>query len=941
MIDLEKQYGTYEGITFYGDHLDDTIVYYLPDEVTLGEVENPSGDKHYAMDLMLFNNTEEVSYGDPKELEGSILTMDVVCTVEKKRYDNAFAKLKASVNLPDNVKAPVLPLWKDGKVDIIVLDKQMTQMEEDDGNGFVATIAGSTKPSLGTTDLKSIFNVRMDRNGSEIVYSALKGNKSSLAGVMYDLQYQALLPAADLRITANLSKCQETASHELGIGFTYTGELDVSLSANLSWLTKKMEENSSIKVELNLLTDSEEEREKIQKLKDEFMVKVWNELFTPIVSEDSDTTSQSAGDTSAETTGDSTKNNQIVLAMVSSSSKTNRRPVLKKGMRGDDVRDLQNQLKDLDYLEEKDVDGQFGSKTRKAVKAFQMANDLTVDGEVGEKTWAALDAAKKPSPVVSNPEPKPVLKNGSKGDEVRELQKKLKDLGYLKQEDVNGQFDANTEEAVKAFQKEQGLKQDGIADEKTQSAVDDAVNQGKKPTPPKIGLTYVFKKTKIETKKVITVDYRERSSVIKTHNPQAHLWGFALQLGDNLDKYVTIVPLGKVWNEIWKNQKITVSMEENVFDSNLKFAEVAFWKKEYGLDATRSDSKWAYPDGTPPFIANLRTGKTSATICWDRDDNDDSGYYYQVCFHYGDQEIVSVPFLSYNGELIIVPEHCIFYKKLSVKNYGINFTDLRNVDVRIDVSDPAGIRKPQYIYLTNDNDGKDIVIRGRYRDDTLIQVTRKYVFPNGTTVSSVSSISNDDVEIPVCNPLFNRKMRIYFSGTEDVDYVNVYVTVKSADFDGELEKHFRINDFSMPSETEFYSFENGVVSYRYDVVTKQGVMFSMEGGVIERAYGENSISIDLTEAISQKKNLIIEWDGCSPEDAGLSWVKVFIAEKGKEETPIYEKEFNGSSVPAPVDTNISVDAEVIVSVQKRHSWGYLDKPYNVSVDNGKIIVQCS
>jgi hypothetical protein len=105
---------------------------------------------------------------------------------------------------------------------------------------------------------------------------------------------------------------------------------------------------------------------------------------------------------------------------------------------------------------------------------------------------------------------------------------------------------------------------------------------------------------------VITVDYRERSSVIKTHNPQAHLWGFALQLGDNLDKYVTIVPLGEVWNDIWKKQKIKVSIEENVYDSNLKYAEIAFWKKEYGLDATKSDSDWAYPDGTPAFVATLK-----------------------------------------------------------------------------------------------------------------------------------------------------------------------------------------------------------------------------------------------------------------------------------------------------------------------------------------------
>ena len=213
-----------------------------------------------------------------------------------------------------------------------------------------------------------------------------------------------------------------------------------------------------------------------------------------------------------------------------------------------------------------------------------------------------------------------------------------------------------------------------------------------------------------------------------------------------------------------------------------------------------------------------------------------------------------------------------------------------------------------------------------------------YVLNDGMSVSSESSVSNNDDEIPVCNPLFIRKMKLKFYGsTEDIDYVTVYVTAKSADFYGELKTQSQmIDDFSDSSELAFYSFENGVVSYRYDVVTKQGKNFSMNGGIIE---GTN-IAISLTEAVSQKQNLIIEWDGCSPEDAGLSWVKVFIAEKGKEETPIYEKEFKGSSVPAPVDTNISVDAEVIVSVQKRYSYGHKDAPYNVPVKDGKIIVQC-
>ncbi|OJF17582.1 MAG: hypothetical protein A6D91_08085 [Bacillaceae bacterium G1] len=65
--------------------------------------------------------------------------------------------------------------------------------------------------------------------------------------------------------------------------------------------------------------------------------------------------------------------------------------LLKKGMSGDEVRQLQQQLFDLGYPLA--VDGIFGPQTEAAVKQFQGDQGLTVDGIVGPKTFAALAAA--------------------------------------------------------------------------------------------------------------------------------------------------------------------------------------------------------------------------------------------------------------------------------------------------------------------------------------------------------------------------------------------------------------------------------------------------------------------------------------------------------------------------------------------------------------------
>jgi len=63
--------------------------------------------------------------------------------------------------------------------------------------------------------------------------------------------------------------------------------------------------------------------------------------------------------------------------------------MLKKGMRGPDVTDLQKQLNKLHFLIGK-ADGVFGRKTKNAVRRFQQAYGLKMDGVVGVMTDKAL-----------------------------------------------------------------------------------------------------------------------------------------------------------------------------------------------------------------------------------------------------------------------------------------------------------------------------------------------------------------------------------------------------------------------------------------------------------------------------------------------------------------------------------------------------------------------
>lgn len=66
--------------------------------------------------------------------------------------------------------------------------------------------------------------------------------------------------------------------------------------------------------------------------------------------------------------------------------------VLQKGSKGEQVKTLQRILHSMGYAlgSKNPIDGDFGSKTDTAVKAYQKKNGLYVDGVVGQKTWNSL-----------------------------------------------------------------------------------------------------------------------------------------------------------------------------------------------------------------------------------------------------------------------------------------------------------------------------------------------------------------------------------------------------------------------------------------------------------------------------------------------------------------------------------------------------------------------
>ena len=156
-----------------------------------------------------------------------------------------------------------------------------------------------------------------------------------------------------------------------------------------------------------------------------------------------------------------------VTKTASSSSSSSSATRLEKGSTGSDVKDLQTKLKKIGYYDAY-VDGDYGDTTVAAVKAFQKKYNLTADGIAGKETLKKLDSAYKNADSAKDVDS---LRMGDSGSAVKDLQTKLKKLGYYSGT-VDSTFGSGTYTAVRAFQKKYNLTADGVAGSETLKKLD-------------------------------------------------------------------------------------------------------------------------------------------------------------------------------------------------------------------------------------------------------------------------------------------------------------------------------------------------------------------------------------------------------------------------------------------------------------------------------------
>lgn len=143
--------------------------------------------------------------------------------------------------------------------------------------------------------------------------------------------------------------------------------------------------------------------------------------------------------------------------------------IIEVGAEGDQVRELQSRLQQIEWFEGR-ITPHYGDQTRLAVEGFQTKRGIPVLGYVDQVTWDRLLAMTR-MPThdemhnILRPGPT-LLAEGAKGDDVKDLQARLKQIAWYF-EKVDGIYGAKTVEAVEGFQAKREIPVTGEVDQRT------------------------------------------------------------------------------------------------------------------------------------------------------------------------------------------------------------------------------------------------------------------------------------------------------------------------------------------------------------------------------------------------------------------------------------------------------------------------------------------
>jgi hypothetical protein len=204
---------TVDGITVFPDHADPNQFWYLPGPVGL-ESEADSTEPQF---LLIMYAPDVASAG----IKGTgFLNVTLALKVSDMTQSKIIGRIRTQFpNVSEPRLAPVP--FDEGTVQIVALNLQGSGgTSAGPGTGFaVQNILGASNPELfGNND--ALFALTLSEEGATILEQAFQDGMTPIGGI-YNLKFTGVLPALDVKITADLKRAYQSFSVDLTASYYF------------------------------------------------------------------------------------------------------------------------------------------------------------------------------------------------------------------------------------------------------------------------------------------------------------------------------------------------------------------------------------------------------------------------------------------------------------------------------------------------------------------------------------------------------------------------------------------------------------------------------------------------------------------------------------------------------------------------------------------------
>ena len=269
MLYLKPPYYLIEGVTLFRDHEDPLQWYFLPAAPHLTILEDKaSGQRIPQFQLIKYRG---------RAGNGGFLNFDVNLGVEPETLDEVRRELRSREHLnADPRLSPVL--LEDGTVKLMLFGKQSGDVVGPDTPEaqFVLKIDHHAKPALYGNN-QAAFSVQLDQEGVTVLEKAMQGEMAPI-GVVYALDYLALRPAYNIRLSIDWERVQKHFEEHLGVN-------SLLFSADIDKITDELIEKRVIVLEADTFVPEGDEEEGVTGRRDQALNQVremiTDAFFTP------------------------------------------------------------------------------------------------------------------------------------------------------------------------------------------------------------------------------------------------------------------------------------------------------------------------------------------------------------------------------------------------------------------------------------------------------------------------------------------------------------------------------------------------------------------------------------------------------------------------------------------------------------------------------------